>query len=293
MEEQGMINNMQQHIYSNTDDLMNYLFNLIRSRNYVFRGYSKQDELLPQLIRDGNKQLIKDEVKLLRYFEKYAASYFSATTPIDFWSYAQHFGIATRLVDFTFNPFVALAFSINSPKATNYLYPQDKDYYYIKVASIEDNIMIDGFTITAPTIVGGSIMPESLASRAEIIINCLNQDNSEAYSIREMNENLPLINSGKILFINPGESNPRIVMQQGLFMIPYDLNKERHKEIINNNTLTILIDKRLRSELQILLDTMGFNTFRLMPDISSVCKAVTQKVKNEKYKQEREIHDYV
>jgi len=288
-----MINNMQQHIYSNTDDLMNYLFNLIRSRNYVFRGYSKQDELLPQLIRDGNKQLIKDEVKLLRYFEKYAASYFSATTPIDFWSYAQHFGIATRLVDFTFNPFVALAFSINSPKATNYLYPQDKDYYYIKVASIEDNIMIDGFTITAPTIVGGSIMPESLASRAEIIINCLNQDNSEAYSIREMNENLPLINSGKILFINPGESNPRIVMQQGLFMIPYDLNKERHKEIINNNTLTILIDKRLRSELQILLDTMGFNTFRLMPDISSVCKAVTQKVKNEKYKQEREIHDYV
>lgn len=273
-------NNNQQIFYS-SNELIGYLFDLVKSQEFVFRGYSKQNEIYPQIIRDGNKLLVKDEAKLLKYFERYASSYYSATTPIDFWSYAQHFGIATRLVDFTFNPFIALAFSLYSKKSGNYAENQDKDYYYIKFASINDNIMIDGFTIIAPTIVGGSVIQESLAARSEIIISCLNRKNN-SYSIKELNINQKKIDEGKILFINPGDSNQRITMQQGLFMIPYELERERHKEIINSNTTTLLIDKRLRLELMNQLDTMGFNTFRLMPDISSVCKAVTQKVKDER-----------
>ena len=70
---------------------------LARKGCYVFRGYGKQDELFPNIIRD--KDHAKQEVRLLEDFEKYGSSYFHATTPIDFMSYAQHFGLPTRLLE--------------------------------------------------------------------------------------------------------------------------------------------------------------------------------------------------
>ena len=64
------------------------LTGLARSGGKVFRGYNKQDELLPSLIRD--KVSYTDvESELLKDFERYGSHYFHAATPIDFMSYAQ------------------------------------------------------------------------------------------------------------------------------------------------------------------------------------------------------------
>lgn len=90
------------------------LNDLAKKGGFVFRGYGKQDELLPNIIRKGNFVNIED--KLLKDFEKYGSSYFHATTPIDFMSYAQHFGLPTRLLDFTYNPLIALYFACISNK---------------------------------------------------------------------------------------------------------------------------------------------------------------------------------
>ena len=71
-------------------------------------------------------------------------------------------------------------------------------------------------------------------------------------------------------------------MQQGLFMFPYTLEKEEHLQIIENNTSLIMVHKELRNKLMDYLDTLGFNSFRLMPDLSSICYAVKKKIIDER-----------
>ena len=120
--------------------VVNHLNDLAQSGDYVFRGYGKQSEMLPGIIRD--KDYTNLENRLLTDFERYGSNYFTANTPIDFMSYAQHFGLPTRLLDFTFNPFIALSFAIYNPKSSNYKDPDDKDYYYIRYASLSENICV-------------------------------------------------------------------------------------------------------------------------------------------------------
>ncbi len=71
-------------------------------------------------------------------------------------------------------------------------------------------------------------------------------------------------------------------MQQGLFMFPYTLDRKEHLDIIKQNSSVIMIHKDLRAELLKYLDTLGFSTFRLMPDLASVCYAVKHKVIDER-----------
>ena len=90
-----------------------------------------------------------------------------------------------------------------------------------------------------------------------------------------------------ILFVAPNQSNQRIIMQQGLFMFPYTLDKEEHLSILENYSSYIKINKDLRDDLINYLDILGYNTFRLMPDLSSICEAVTRRnldKRNESFK---------
>lgn len=71
-------------------------------------------------------------------------------------------------------------------------------------------------------------------------------------------------------------------MQQGLFMFPYSLDQEKHKEILTRNTNLIKIHKDARNELLEYLDTIGLNSFRLMPDLQNVCDAIKRKYTEER-----------
>jgi hypothetical protein len=82
----------------------------------------------------------------------------------------------------------------------------------------------------------------------------------------------------RILFITANQCSNRIVMQQGLFMFPYVLDKEAHTKIIKDNTVLIKIDKNIRDELLDYLDTIGLNSYRLMPDLQSVCYAIKRQI---------------
>lgn len=55
-------------------------------------------------------------------------------------------------------------------------------------------------------------------------------------------------------------------------------------DLLDNNTGIIKISKDIRDELQAYLDTIGINSYRLMPDLSSVCEAVERKVRDNRTK---------
>ena len=266
---------------------------LARSGAYVFRGYGKQDELLPNIIRD--KDFSNVETILLHDFEKYGSSYFSANTPIDFMSYAQHFGLPTRLLDFTRNPFIALSFALYMPKGTNYKDEDDRAYYYIRYASLKDNLCLSSIPLNDNVYNMNLTRTDSLATRATQCIDSV----ADLFSSNNLNRSVLAFNGFKdtidnmyteqekirnhsILFIDPNQSNQRIIMQQGLFMFPYTLDKDEHLKIIKNHSNAIKIHKDLRNELIKYLDILGYNTFRLMPDLSSICGAVKRRVIDER-----------
>lgn len=267
------------------------LNSLARNGDYVFRGYGKQEELLPNIIRKGDYANVENE--LLYDFEKYGSSYFHASTPIDFMSYAQHFGLPTRLLDFTYNPFIALSFALYMPKSTNYKHQDDKYYYYIRYASITDNLCVSTIPLKDEIYNMPLTRAESLAAKACQCIDSVSDLFGRNYVNRNISslimENIEKsildqkkIKNRTILFVAPNLSNQRIIMQQGLFMFPYTLDKEEHLKILDNNSQYIKIHKDLRNELIKYLDILGYNTFRLMPDLSSICEAVRRRIIDER-----------
>ena len=290
-------------VFTNKDHLIDRLTELAISGQWVFRGYNTQEQLLPNVIRRNVSDV---EDTLLFEFERYGAQYINASNPVDFMSYAQHFGLSTRLLDFTYNPFVALYFALFSPKSNgNYRNPEDKDYYYIRYASTNNNIMIhhipyfnDGplFEInsmaqrsmalieTVEAMFSGQNISRFLFDSPEKMVSAFFKSIAMHTDINDMDAfvsyNKEKVSNGAILFIDPNQSNQRLVMQQGLFMFPYTLDEKKHLQVIESNTSLIKIKKDLRDELLAYLDTIGINAFRIMPDLPSVCEAVERKVKD-------------
>lgn len=268
--------------------VINRLNTLAKKGGYVFRGYGKQDELLPNIIRKGKYDDMED--KLLKDFEKYGSSYFHASTPIDFMSYAQHFGLPTRLLDFTYNPFIALSFALYSPKSNGtYSVPEDKDYYYVRYAKLDNNLCAKSIPLKDEVCENQLTKTDSLASKAcqyidsvkELFNPSIDLQNWPLDVIIDSSDNKKQkerkIRRRVILFVDPNQANQRIIMQQGLFMFPYTLNKDEHIRILQDNSDYIKIHKDLRNELIQYLDILGYNTFRLMPDLTSICEAVKRR----------------
>lgn len=267
----------------------------------AFRGFTRIDELYPGYRRKG-KEI--DEIKALKIFEKQGSAYFNAKNSLEFLANAQHYGLPTRLIDFTKNPYIALFFSMYSDLDNK------SDYYYIACVRFDENLILEelpvfnsiaGINDNLYFCFGKEDQYCNFYKKIEEINNKLGsyycKDDLDDNDIQIVTQRIEEVRATKdrnikigvsafesrknrrIMFVEPNYTNERIKNQQGLFMYPYDDNIDKHLEIMKNNITIIAIHKNYRKDIMNYLNKIGITEYRLMPDLSSICSEIIRELK--------------
>ncbi|MBI9055955.1 MAG: FRG domain-containing protein [Bacteroidales bacterium] len=105
----------------------------------LYRGQNCDKPLLPKISRYKKTvpEILEIEAKLIDEFVKRCQPYlgFEPDNEWDFLAYAQHFGLPTRLLDWTENPLIALWFAISKES-------DDNDYSVVWIFDVDDEDIV-------------------------------------------------------------------------------------------------------------------------------------------------------
>lgn len=228
-------------------------FDELLDKECVFRGVNKDSQLLPKLLREGDGCANK-EFALLDEFEQYYGLFSHANNYWEFLSIAEHYGLMTRLIDFSWNPYVALFFALYQKRDEDGCYK----IYAIKRSDlnfINDIVKRDdNFVLPQP----GDTFCTVLNKAFNVLVQ------QYKYAINA---------------IEPSFRTPRIFAQQGLFVVPSVLKKENIVELFSDDrTEVIFIPDSVREDAKKYLERIGFDEAHLMQDLASVCYDINNKV---------------
>lgn len=232
---------------------------------WIFRGQGnyKDWELSTSLERAINaydilpEQTEKKEQGLLRKFKRQYKQ-FSAHIPhyednIEWLSIMQHYGCPTRLLDFSYSFFVALFFAI-------------------------ENIEIG--KCAALWAINYEWLREKYKNNTTEAIRNLLETDKNAKNKKTTNEILHY-KIDYIIALNPFYMNERLVVQQGLFVLPLNVNKpymENLKGMVsedekhNVKKIKIVCDSEFIKEAYLNLNKMNINNATLFPGIDGFAK---------------------
>lgn len=272
--------------YTTVPTLLNDLVGVQRGADYTFRGISRRIENRPKIQRVRQREssntidCSKHEYEILYDFHKMGRPYFSVNyETLDYVACAQHYGVPTRLVDWTRNPFVALFFAVfNNPN------PDDGEYriYYAKLS---EHMVIDR--------IYGLDTQSSSSCESEFIFmyKAFIEAISDKTKLREIlvsrnsqierigiKENYKFGEDG-LIFFNPPMSNDRLIAQQGLFSVPCSIQGNDAEIEIDEKAdyFTIKLDAVKRIELLKYLTNMNYVPTRLFPELESIGNFLSRK----------------
>lgn len=266
---------------NDNNDILLYFFKLYRTGKYIFRGISHPNQNNPSILRSGESYQVnlKDqEYSMLYDFIRLGARHFSLNYDmLDYVACAQHYGVPTRLLDWTRNPFVALFFAINRKK------DKEDQKYEIYVAELKEQIIIE--SDFPPTTVEFLINMNEVVLKYKTFIKSIKEmtDNGESKYLQNLKEQVKKFSDLKItlkdftnpngmLIFDPPIKNSRLNAQKGLFQIPRDISDKKVVEEVENNSETININIENETRLSLLkeLYTIGYSNISLFPELEKI-----------------------
>lgn len=243
---------------------------LLIENKHFYRGVNNKKQLLPKILRNGDYS--KNEFDILKEFEQHFGAYASASvnTPWEFLALAQHYGLMTRLIDFTLNPFVALFFALHTRKENdqNYqIYAIEKDKLSDLLKSgltlhpkDEEDTFVEGFNFGKLLTI---VEPDQQYQFSDLIDVYLKQ----------------MMKKQGVFYLSPNYKNGRVLMQQGVFLIPKSLEENSIYSFYEENMDVYEINSDIREQVLEYLNSAGYNEFKLMPDLNSLCYEINHQVK--------------
>ncbi len=242
-------NDLQTELFT---DSWNEKLGRFRSR-YAFRGLSDSNYKLESRLARHGGDFRKLEKHLLRNFKKYAHRSVVEKDSIWNWlSVAQHYGLPTRLLDWTYSPFVAMHFA---------------------TADI-DTFNVDGVIWAVNYVKTHNILPEKLSRKLE-------EEGANVFTVEMLFESMKslteledLSSDPFILFFEPPSIDDRIVNQFAFFSMSSD------SRVVLNSWLEdkmdfwrkIVIPAELKWEIRDKLDQANITERVLFPGLDGLTK---------------------
>ncbi len=213
-----------------------------------YRGQSNATyKLLPSYTRDKETKRFAPETTLLSAFKQNAIMLTSKqpTNSFDWMFLMQHYGIPTRLLDWSESPLVALYFALENI-----------------------NNSIDAVVWSLKPTELNKIAHINNTSEDFFIPSCDDTDVLK-YSIDNMK--LDIGNTGSLpIAVIASRNNVRIQAQQGVFTIHYKGNEPIEELSNGEHIIKYIIKNENKETILKQLSLLGINKFQLFPELSSI-----------------------
>lgn len=226
--------------------------------DYAFRGVSNKDFSLHNRFQRHAKNHPQLEYHLLRNFKKYGEIYGEDSLVSD-WrvlTIGQHYGLPTRLLDWTYSPFVAIHF------ATENIEHYDKDGVVWQIDFKRAN----------------KLLPEPLS-------RVLKEAGSNSFTIEMLEDALPTIkhfdvynDDDHVLFFEPPSIDNRIINQFAFFSVMSSPVADLHSWMKKHPQFwrRIIIPAELKWEIRDKLDQSNITERLLFPGLDGLAKWLTR-----------------
>jgi hypothetical protein len=242
-------NDLQDRLF---EDSWNQQLSRFRSQ-FAFRGLSDASYRLETTLRRLGGDYVELERHLLRNFKKYAHR--NGVKPDSVWhwlSVAQHYGLPTRLLDWTYSPFFAMHF------ATANIQHFDKDGAIWGVNYVKAH----------------KLLPEELR-------NQLGKEGANVFTVEMLSEplkslgELPSLSQNDfVMFFEPPSIDERIVNQFALFSVMSDAAVSLDQWLRSHDYLfrKIIIPADLKWEIRDKLDQANITERVLFPGLDGLSR---------------------
>lgn len=259
-----------------------------KSITLFYRGVSNNSYLITSGIYRKNE--LHDENYYFNEINIRCPSVFRALNNLEKLTYMQHYGCPTRLLDITSNPLVALYFSCledNDSDGCVYIFGVDSDDVLYS-----DNDRVQMLSKLAELKRNDQKQLRRLAYRY-MLKNKFPQSSNGRYqnniieryyhSIKRNNgaferEMVPF-DILKPIFVQPNKDNPRILKQDGAFIISgLDMDEFESDMKIRKNIITeITIESKFKKQILKELEIVGVNQATLFPEVDKVADYLKKK----------------